>query len=88
MTRPVAQLLAYQRVALAAGESAVVRFHVPTTRLAFSDRTMTKVVEPGAVELWVGPDCATKEATGAVTLTGPVHAVALDEPRTATADVL
>ena len=88
VTRPVAQLLAYQRVALAAGESAVVRFHVPTTRLAFSDRTMTKVVEPGVVELWVGPDCATKEATGAVTLTGPVHAVALDEPRTATADVL
>ena len=55
ITRPTAQLLGYRRLALQPGESAVVRFVVPTTRLAFSDRDLVRVVEPGDVELWVGP---------------------------------
>ena len=37
VTRPVAQLLAYRRVDLAPGQEAVVRFRVPTSRLAFTD---------------------------------------------------
>lgn len=87
VTRPVAQLLAYTRVELAAGESADVTFDVPTTRLAFSDRDMVRVVEPGRVELWVGPDCRTRE-TGAVTeVTGPVHAVVGTDRRASTASV-
>ena len=57
VTRPVAQLLAYARVELEAGARARLRLRVPTARLAFSDRTMTRVVEPGAVELWVGRSC-------------------------------
>ncbi|WP_402468753.1 beta-xylosidase/alpha-l-arabinosidase [Isoptericola aurantiacus] len=58
VTRPVAQLLAYERVALAAGESAVVTFTVPAARFAFSDRSMRRVVEPGDVEVWVGSHAA------------------------------
>jgi beta-glucosidase len=54
ITRPVSQLLGFQRVSLAPGESARVSFSVPTTRLAFSDRDFVRVVEPGRVELWVG----------------------------------
>jgi beta-glucosidase len=53
VTRPVAQLLGYARVELDAGESMRVTFSVPTTRFAFSDRTMTRVIEPGEVEVWV-----------------------------------
>ncbi|MFC8600414.1 beta-glucosidase [Isoptericola sp. NPDC057191] len=58
VTRPVAQLLAYHRVALEPGESVVVRFDVPTTRLAFADRRLVRVVEPGDVEVWVGSHVA------------------------------
>lgn len=56
VTRPVAQLLGYARVAVAAGESVTVRFDVPLARFAFTDRAMRKVVEPGDVEVWVASD--------------------------------
>ena len=47
ITQPTAQLLGYRRLVLEPGESAVVRFVVPTARLAFSDRDLVRVVEPG-----------------------------------------
>ncbi|BDZ42419.1 beta-glucosidase [Paraoerskovia sediminicola] len=81
VTRPVVQLLGYARVDLAAGESAEVRFSVPTQRLAFSGRDMVRVVEPGDVELWVGPDCATRETEAALRIVGEVHAVSTADPR-------
>jgi len=52
VTRPVAQLLGYARVDLAPGESRRVRFDVPAARLAFSDRRLVRVVEPGEVRVW------------------------------------
>ncbi|WP_418275692.1 beta-glucosidase family protein [Isoptericola jiangsuensis] len=58
LARPVAQLLAYERVDLAPGESATVTFEVPTSRFAFSDRRGVRVVEPGDVEVWVGSHVA------------------------------
>ncbi|MGY0385784.1 beta-xylosidase/alpha-l-arabinosidase [Nocardioides sp. WG-D5] len=63
VVRPVSQLLGYQRVALEPGESVVVRFEVPTTRLAFTDRSLTRVVEPGDVEVWVAASAGEKVAT-------------------------
>jgi beta-glucosidase len=63
VVRPVSQLLAYQRVTLGPGESAVVRFDVPTTRLAFADRSLERVVEPGEVEVWVAASAGEKVAT-------------------------
>jgi len=53
VTRPVAQLLGYSRVELDAGDSVRLTFSVPTTRFAFTDRSLVKVVEPGDVEVWV-----------------------------------
>jgi beta-xylosidase len=53
IARPVTQLLGYSRVELDAGDSARLSFSVPTTRFAFTDRTMVKIVEPGDVEVWV-----------------------------------
>uniref|UniRef100_UPI0040492F02 beta-xylosidase/alpha-l-arabinosidase n=1 Tax=Georgenia sp. M64 TaxID=3120520 RepID=UPI0040492F02 len=88
VTRPTAQLLGYRRVALAAGESATVRFTVPTTRLAFSDRDLRRVVEPGEVELWVGGSCAHRETVARVELTGPVHPVTVTDARWVTTDVV
>lgn len=63
ITRPVAQLLGYARATLDAGASARVTFTVPTTRLAFSDQRLVRVVEPGDVEVWVGSHASASAAT-------------------------
>lgn len=63
VTRPVAQLLGYARVALPAGESRRVSFDVPTTRLAFTDRRGAKVVEPGEIDVWVAAHSAAASST-------------------------
>ncbi|MDM7830337.1 glycoside hydrolase family 3 N-terminal domain-containing protein [Cellulomonas sp. MW9] len=81
VTRPVAQLLGYRRVSLEAGQSVVVDLTIPTTRLAFTGRSGTRIVEPGDVEVWVGPSCATKESQGTVTLVGGVHEVSIADER-------
>ncbi|WP_149203067.1 beta-glucosidase family protein [Actinotalea subterranea] len=70
VTRPVAQLLGYTRVTLGPGESARVRFAVPTTRFAFSDRRMVRIVEPGDVEVWVGSDAAASAVSSGPVSTG------------------
>lgn len=75
VTRPVAQLLGYLRVPLQAGEEVEVRFEVPAARLAFTGREGVRIVEPGRVELWVGPDCATRETEAALELVGDAAAV-------------
>mgnify|MGYP000850279149 CR=1 FL=1 len=54
VVRPIVQLLGYTRVELAPGESLRVAFEVPTARLAFTDRRLVRIVEPGEVEVWVG----------------------------------
>jgi len=87
VTRPTAQLLGYARVQLAAGEQVRVRFTVPTARLAFSDRDLVRVVEPGDVELWVGPDCRTRETAASLLVTGDVHRVTGDDGRWVDVDV-
>lgn len=83
VTRPVAQLVGFRRVHLAAGRSATVRFDVPTTRVAFSGRDMARVVEPGALELWAGTS-AERSARATVRLVGPVHTIEDDDRWTAT----
>ena len=57
VTRPLRQLLTYARVPLVAGESTIVNFRIPASRFAFHNRAMARVVEPGAVQLWIGHDC-------------------------------
>ncbi|MEE2815904.1 MAG: glycoside hydrolase family 3 C-terminal domain-containing protein, partial [Actinomycetota bacterium] len=58
VTRPVTQLLGYARVALDPGESRRVSFDVPAGRFAFTDRTLTRVVEPGEVLVWAAAHAA------------------------------
>ena len=57
VTRPLAQLLDFRRVALAPGVDALVEFDVPIDRLAFTGLDGVKRVEPGAIRLWVGSAC-------------------------------
>ncbi len=76
ITRPLRQLVAFTRVAVDAGASRTVTMSIPTTRLAFSDRELTRIIEPGEVRLWVGRDCETEAAPlGTVDIRGPVHRV-------------
>ena len=89
VTRPVAQLLGYGRVELDPGESVRLTFTVPTTRFAFSDRRMVKIVEPGDVDVWVASDAAVAVGTPAAEATGGVivsrrHAVTRARPRATT----
>jgi len=79
VTRPVAQLLAFQRVALEPGESAVVTFTVPTARLAFTGRDGRRIVEAGTIELWVGGSSAERETEAVIEVTGPDHGVVKED---------
>jgi beta-glucosidase len=88
VTRPVAQLIGFARVSLAAGSSSEVTFAVPAARLAFSDRTLRRVVEPGELDVWVGPDCKIREAEATITLTGPLHEVGVADLRVTRVEVL
>jgi beta-glucosidase len=87
VTRPVAQLLGFRRIRLEPGESVVVEFTVPTTRLAFSDRSLTRVVEPGEVELWIGTS-ACRDSQALTTLVGAVVPVTTASARLTTSAVL
>lgn len=82
VTRPVTQLLAHARVELEPGESVRVLFDVPTRRLALTDRRGVRVVEPGAVQLRIGPDAEHVELTADVELVGGVHPVTTADRRT------
>jgi beta-glucosidase len=54
VTRPVRELKAFRRVRLEPGESRVVSFTLHTDDLAFYDRKMELVTEPGRFHLWIG----------------------------------
>lgn len=54
VTRPVRQLVAFARVALAPGEARELSLDVPARALAFYGQDMVFAVEPGAVHLAVG----------------------------------
>ncbi|TFC51957.1 MULTISPECIES: beta-glucosidase [unclassified Cryobacterium] len=81
VTRPVAQLLGYHRVTLEPGEEVVVRFAVPTARLAFTGLRHERIVEPGQVDLWVGASCADKQTLAQITITSAVHRVTVADAR-------
>ncbi|MFF7684248.1 glycoside hydrolase family 3 N-terminal domain-containing protein [Microbacterium sp. NPDC007973] len=87
VTRPLAQLVAYARVELEPGESADVRFTVPASRLAYSDRAMRRVVEPGDVELRLGPSCAEVDEAVALRLTGATYELSVDDARVVDVEV-
>jgi len=58
VVRPVKELKAFHRIALAAGETATVRFVVPVDMLCLTDHRGQRVVEPGWFDLMVGPSSA------------------------------
>jgi hypothetical protein len=78
VVRPLRRLIGFTRVALEAGESARVEFRVHADRTAFTGRDLTRVVEPGDVEVLVGTSSADLPCRGSVRLTGPTRTVGSD----------
>ncbi|MEP6391705.1 MAG: glycoside hydrolase family 3 N-terminal domain-containing protein [Halioglobus sp.] len=54
VTRPVKELKGFQRVELAPGQSTCINFTLQTNELAFYNRKMESVVEPGMFHVWIG----------------------------------
>jgi beta-glucosidase len=73
VTRPVKQLTGFARVPLEAGEAKDVTFTVHTDRTAFTGRDLTRIVEPGELEVLVGTSSADLPCRGTVTLTGAIR---------------
>lgn len=61
VTRPVKELKRFTRVTLKPGEKKTVSFELPISELAFWNRDMVKMVEPGDFALWVAPDSQSGE---------------------------
>lgn len=56
VTRPVRELKGFKRVSLAPGESKHISFELHTDELAFHNRKMELVTEPGGFHVWIGGD--------------------------------
>ena len=54
VTRPIRELKGFKRVHLEPGESKSVSFELDTDDLAFHNRKMERVTEPGDFHVWIG----------------------------------
>ena len=79
MTRPIKALKGYKRLHLQPGQSATVTFNLDLRHLAFYDRRMDYVVEPGTVEIMICSSsadircAATLEIVGETQVVNPVY---------------
>ena len=75
VARPVQQLLGFARVVLAPGESKTVTFEVHADRFSFTGIDYNRIVEPGDIDLWVGPSADQLPLAGVITLTGATRTI-------------
>jgi beta-xylosidase len=75
VTRPVVRLLAYARVELEPGQHRRVEFSIHTDLTSFTGRAGQRIVEPGRIELRIGPSSADAVAALPVDLTGPERTI-------------
>ncbi|MFJ8597386.1 glycoside hydrolase family 3 N-terminal domain-containing protein [Streptomyces shenzhenensis] len=73
VTRPDVRLIGYRRLDLAPGQARRVSFRFHADLSSFTDRSGTRVVEPGALELRLSSSSAQVRHTARLTLTGPVR---------------
>ena len=64
VTRPVKELKGFKRLRLEPGQTKVVTFDLHTDDLAFYDRKMELVTEPGEFHVWVGGSSETELRSG------------------------
>ena len=68
ITRPVRQLKDFQKVKLAPGASARVRFTLRREDLTFIGQEMKPTVEPGSFTLWIAPSAQAEGVSGSFEL--------------------
>ncbi len=69
VTRPVRELKAYRKIALAPGQSEVVRFTLRAADLSFYTHGNHVIVEPGTFDVWVAPSAESDGVSGTFELT-------------------
>jgi beta-glucosidase len=87
VARPLKQLVGFARVQLERGAAADVTFHIHADQTAFTGHDMTRVVEPGDVDVLVGTSASDLPCRGAFRLTGPLRAVGHDRRLVTPVDV-
>lgn len=73
VTRPLLQLSGFARVALAPGERAEVTFRLHADRTSFTGLNLRRIVEPGTIEVFVGPSSGDLPCSASFELTGPLR---------------
>jgi beta-glucosidase len=68
VTRPERELKSFLRLTLEPGETRRITFRVPVGQLGLYDRDLTYVVEPGAIEVFLGRSSADTVSVGSVTV--------------------
>jgi beta-glucosidase len=68
VTRPVRELKAFRKVALAPGQSEVVRFTLRPSDLSFVGRDGRWTVEPGTFDVWIAPSAESEGVRGSFDL--------------------
>jgi beta-glucosidase len=68
VTRPVRELKAFRKVALAPGQSEVVRFTLRSADLSFYGRDGRLKVEPGTIGVWIAPSAESDGVHGSFDL--------------------
>lgn len=75
VTRPVKELRGFKRLTLQPGQSRTVRFRLKPAQMAFYDRQMQLVVEPGEFEVMVGASSHDIRLTGRFRVAGETTTV-------------
>jgi beta-glucosidase len=68
ITQPVRELKAFRKIALAPGQSQVVRFSLRPSDLAFIGRNGRWITEPGTFDVWVAPSAESDGVHGSFDL--------------------
>ena len=69
VTRPVRELKAFRKIALAPGQSETVRFTLRASDLSFYGRDGKLRVEPGTFDVWIAPSAESPGVQGSFELT-------------------
>jgi beta-glucosidase len=69
VTRPIRELKAFRKAALAPGQSEVVRFTLRSADLSFYGRDGKLRVEPGTIDVWIAPSAESDGVRGSFDLT-------------------
>jgi beta-glucosidase len=70
VTRPVKQLVGFQRITLRQGEERRVTFKLDLSQLGFYNRDTQFVVEPGRIQVMVGSSSEDIRLTGGFEIVG------------------